>query len=41
MSNIYFAVIEKSVNKLNLQEELIFCGQKVHLFNPILKKLSL
>lgn len=39
MSNIYFAVIEKSVNKLNLQEkELMFCGQKVHLFNPILKK---
>lgn len=39
MSNIYFAVIEKSVNKINLQEkELIFCGQKVHLFNPILKK---
>lgn len=39
MQNIYFATIEKCINTLNLQEdELIFCGQKVHLFNPILKK---
>ena len=39
MSNVYFAAIQKSNTALNLQEnEMFFCGQNVHLFNPILKK---
>ena len=39
MSNIYFATIEKSNDTLDEEKkDLIFCGQKVHLFNPILKE---
>ncbi|SUD91310.1 hypothetical protein [Psychrobacter phenylpyruvicus] len=37
MPDAFFATIRKVENKLLSDDEVIFCGQGIHIFNPILK----